>query len=81
MEALDALAVAERHIRALRTARADRGRSDDSARYARHEPVSPFQSARVSVCGDSYRSFHAETACEALFFLADWKGEARSRAV
>ncbi|WP_436906822.1 hypothetical protein [Halosimplex marinum] len=29
MKALDALAVAERHIRALRTARADRGRSGD----------------------------------------------------
>ncbi|QLH80391.1 hypothetical protein [Halosimplex pelagicum] len=29
MKALDALAVAERHIRALGTARADRGHSDD----------------------------------------------------
>jgi hypothetical protein len=71
MEALDALAVAERHIRALRTARADRGRAGDFARSARREPVSPFQSARGSVCEGGYRSFHAETACAELSFLAD----------
>jgi len=46
MEALGGLAVAERDIRALSTARVDRGRSGDSARYARRDPASPFQSAR-----------------------------------
>jgi len=50
MEALDALAVAERHIRArsaaLHSTRSDRDRSDDSVHCVRREPVSPFQSAR-----------------------------------
>jgi len=62
MEALGALAVAERHIRALGTARADRGRSDDSVRFAHREHTSPFQSARVISCRVGHRSFHVETA-------------------
>mgnify|MGYP000244713972 CR=1 FL=1 len=40
MEALGALAVATRHIRALSTARADRGRAGDATRSARREPAS-----------------------------------------
>jgi|GEM_PF-3165295 len=40
MEALGALAAAERHIRALSTARADSGRSGDFTRFARREPAS-----------------------------------------
>ena len=40
------LAVAERDIRALSTARADRARSGDSAHGVRRDHTSPFQSAR-----------------------------------
>jgi|GEM_PF-3102442 len=40
MEALGALAVAARHIRALGTARADRGPAGDCAHYVRRDPAS-----------------------------------------
>jgi len=87
MEALGALAVAERDIRALRTARlrlrralsrpvAPRtarivARSGDFARSARRDPASPFQSARGDFCGVSYRTFHVETACATYVSLVD----------
>jgi len=48
MEALGALAVAQRHIRALGTARADSGRWGDSAHCVRRDPASrvvPLRSA------------------------------------
>ena len=70
MEALGALAVAERDIRALSTARADRARSGDHGPAGR-EPASPFQSARGDFCGNAYRTFHAETACATRILLAD----------
>jgi len=63
MEALGGLAVAERHIHALRTARVDRGRSDDFAHSVRRQPASPFQSTRDSVCCIGHRTFDVETAC------------------
>jgi len=47
------------------------------ARRATH--ASPFQSARETVCEDGHRPFHVETACTTGIFLADWKGEGRSR--
>jgi hypothetical protein len=75
MEALDALAVAARDILARtpapRRTRENRARAGDSARYARREHVPPFQSARETVCGVSYRTFHVETACEAYISLVD----------
>jgi len=71
MEALGALAAAERDIRALGTARADRARAGDSARSAHREHASPFQSAREAICGAGYRSFNVETACETRLSLAD----------
>jgi|GEM_PF-1332622 len=79
MEALGALAVAERHIRALGTARADRGRSDDSARFARRDPTSPFQSAREAVCGAGYRTKNVETAC--VTYFSWWTERARTARV
>ena len=42
-----------RDIRALGTARADRARAGDSARFARREPTSPFQSARDLFVGSA----------------------------
>jgi len=55
MEALDALAVAERDILARTTApprtRSNRARSGDSAHFVRRERVSPFQSARELFVG------------------------------
>jgi hypothetical protein len=63
MEALGALAVAERDIRALSTARADSGPLSDSAPDGRRDPASPFQSARGMFREDSYRTNHVETAC------------------
>jgi hypothetical protein len=42
------------------------------ARGATH--VSPFQSARESVCGVGYRTFHVETACETHFVPGGLKG-------
>jgi len=62
MEALGALAVAVRDIRALSTARADSGPRSDSAPYSRRDPASPFQSARDEICGVGHRPFHVETA-------------------
>jgi len=37
----------------------------------RWKPISPFQSARGSVCGDGYRTFHVETACATYVSLVD----------
>jgi len=74
MEALGALAVAARHIRALSTARADRGRAGDSARSARRERASPFQSARGTFCGTGYRTIIVETACAANIVPGGLKG-------
>jgi len=71
MEALDALAVAERHIRALSTARADRGRSGDSAHSVRHEPVSPFQSARTKSGRTGSLDFECWVADATTISLAD----------
>jgi len=50
MEALDGLAVAERDIRALSTARADSRPLSD---YSERDPVSPFQSARAMFVGSA----------------------------
>ena len=71
MEALGGLAVAERDIRALSTARADsrplmRLRSRWSPRARLALPV-----RQGSVCGVGYRTFHVETACETKISLAD----------
>jgi len=74
MEALDALAVAERDIRALSTARADRARSGDSAHCVRREPVSPFQSARRCSRGVGHRRYNVETACATYFVPGGLKG-------
>jgi len=71
MEALGGLAVAARHIRALSTARADRGRADDSVHCVHRESASPFQSARDSLCQIGHRAFNVETACATKSFLAD----------
>jgi len=73
MEALGALAVAERDIRALSTARADRARSGDHGPAAR-DPASPFQSARKIFCGVGYRTFHGEAACATYFVPGGLKG-------
>jgi len=81
MEALDALAAAERHIHALSTARVDRGRSGDHGPPARElasRVVPPrsasgaWRHARLALpvrqgclCWDSHRTFYVETACAA----------------
>jgi hypothetical protein len=70
MEALAALAVAERDIRALSTARADRcplrrpRASSPRARLAL--PV-----RQDEICGEGYRTFTVQTACATYIFLAD----------
>jgi len=71
MEALGALAVAERDIRALRTARADSGplRRLGSLRSPRARLALPVRQG--SVCGAGYRTSNVETACETIFPLAD----------
>jgi len=73
MEALGALAGAERDIRALHTARAD-SCSLRRLRPSAREPASPFQSARGDVCGDGYRPFKVKSACATYFVPGGLKG-------
>jgi len=69
MEALGALAVAERHIRALRTARADRG-SLRRLNWTRARLALPVRQETQSVRA-RYRPFQVEMACETRILLAD----------
>jgi len=87
MEALGALAVDARDIRALSTARADscpRRRLRPSAREPASRVVPPrsasgaWRHARLalpvrqgSVCGIGHRTIHVEAACATRFYLAD----------
>jgi len=80
LKALGPLAVAQRHIRALGTTRADRGRWGDSARFARRHRPSPFQSAKDKVSRTGRPDVERSVAGLTDFVLADWKGEAGSRA-
>jgi len=70
MEALGGLAVAERDI-LVRFAHSDSGplRRLRSLRSPRPRLALPV--LQDEICGVSYRIFNVETACEAIFSLAD----------
>jgi hypothetical protein len=72
MEALSALAVAARDIRALSTARADsRPRSDSPAS---HHTRLALPVRQGDVCRVGYRPFIVETACATYFVPGGLKG-------
>jgi len=84
MKALGPLAVAARDILARTPAphstRSNRARAGDSTRFARRQRPSPFQSARDEIRRTSCHNLGWSVPDPTNRSLADWKGEAGSRA-